>query len=339
MKGDGETHPALSPNDEFAGNFERWDKGSFGTGVHTPAMLPREYTREAYKRGLQYENKLGTNPFKFGIVGSTDAHTSLPTTTEDNFFGKVVPLEPSAHPDRFDEVIAGRFTENKALKSYGRMTSASGLAAVWAKDNTREALWDAMARKEVYATTGTRLQVRVFGGFDFSSKDLERSDFAEQGYARGVPMGGDLKAAPAGKAPGFLIRAMRDADGANLDRVQVIKGWLDAAGKTHEKVYDVAWSGNRKVGANGKVPAVGNTVNVKEASYTNAIGAPYLTAYWKDPAFDARQRAFYYVRVLEIPTPRWTTFDAKVFGVKLPTDVPASIQERAYTSPIWYTPG
>ena len=338
MKGDGETHPALSPNDEFAGNFERWDKGSFGAGVHTPAMLPREYTRETYKRGLQYEQKLGVNPFKFGIVGSTDAHTSLSTTTEDNFFGKVVPLEPSAHPDRFDEVIAGRFTENKALRSYGRMTSASGLAAVWANDNTREALWDAMSRKEVYATTGTRLQVRVFGGFDFAAKDLERSDFAEQGYARGVPMGGDLKAAPTGKAPTLLIRALRDADGANLDRVQVVKGWLDAAGKTHEKVYDVAWSGNRKPGKDGKLPPVGNTVNVKEASYTNAIGAPYLTAYWKDPAFDSKQRAFYYVRVLEIPTPRWTTFDAKIFGVKLPTDVPASIQERAYTSPIWYSP-
>ncbi len=195
-----------------------------------------------------------------------------------------------------------------------------------------------MARKEVYATTGTRLQVRVFAGFDFQAKDLERSDFAEAGYARGVPMGGDLKAAPAGKAPSLLIRAMRDADGANLDRVQVIKGWLDAAGKTHEKVYDVAWSGNRKAGKDGKLPAVGNTVNVKDASYTNAIGAPYLTVHWKDPAFDARQRAFYYVRVLEIPTPRWTTFDAKFFGVKLPTDVPASIQERAYTSPIWYSP-
>jgi len=179
----------------------------------------------------------------------------------------------------------------------------------------------------------------VFGGFDFNAKDLERSDFAETGYARGVPMGGDLKAAPAGKAPNFMIRAQRDTDGANLDRVQIIKGWLDAAGKTHEKVYDVAWSGNRKPGKDGKLPPVGNTVNVKDASYTNAIGAPYLTAFWKDPGFDSKQRAFYYVRVIEIPTPRWTTYDAKVFGVKLPTDVPASIQDRAYTSPIWYTPG
>jgi len=268
-------------------------------------------------------------------------HTGLATTTEDNFFGKVAVLEPSADPIRFNEVIVGRVPADRARSNQhlARETSASGLTAVWARDNTREALWDAMARKEVYATTGTRLVVRVFGGFDFNAKDLERSDFAEQGYQRGVPMGGDLRSAPAGKAPTFLVRALRDADGANLDRVQIIKGWLDAAGKTHEKVYDVAWSGNRKPGANGKLPPVGNTVNVKDASYTNAIGAPYLTAYWKDPAFDAKQRAFYYVRVLEIPTPRWTTYDAKVFGVKLPTDVPASIQERAYTSPIWYTPG
>jgi hypothetical protein len=338
-KGDGETHPALSRNDEFA-NFERWDKGSFGPTLKTPDMLRREYTREALKRGLAYEAKLGANPFKFGLIGSTDAHTGLATTTEDNWFGKVALLEPSADPIRFNEVIIGRVPADRARKNQhlARETSASGLAAVWARDNTREALWDAMARKEVYATTGTRLQVRVFGGFDFNAKDLDRSDFAEQGYSRGVPMGGDLKAAPAGKAPNFVIRALRDADGANLDRVQVIKGWLDAAGKTHEKVYDVAWSGNRKPGKDGKLPPVGNTVNIKDASYTNAIGSPYLTAHWKDPAFDARQRAFYYVRVLEIPTPRWTTFDAKVFGVKLPTDVPASIQERAYTSPIWYSP-
>jgi hypothetical protein len=336
FKGDAETHPLLSTRDEFA-NFERWDRGSFGPVPKTPDMLPREYAREALKRGLAYESKLGVNPFKFGMVGSTDAHTSLATTEENNFFGKVVVLEPSADPIRFNEIIAGRPGPDKA-KMYARETSASGLAAVWARENTREALWDAMARKEVYATTGTRLVVRVFGGFDFNAKDLERSDFAEQGYQRGVPMGGDLNAAPAGKAPAMLIRAVRDADGANLDRVQVIKGWLDAAGKTHEQVYDVAWSGNRKPGKDGKLPPVGNTVNVKEASYTNAIGAPYLTAYWKDPSFDPKQRAFYYVRVIEIPTPRWTTYDAKFFGVKLPTDVPASIQDRAYTSPIWYTP-
>jgi hypothetical protein len=337
MKGDGETHPALSPNDEFA-NFERWDKGQLGPAPKKPEMIPREYTREALKRGLAYEAKLGVNPWKFGLIGSSDSHTSLATTTEDNFFGKVSAVEPTADPIRFDEVIGGIGGPPEAAQ-YHRQASASGLAAVWSRDNTREALWDAMARKEVYATTGTRLVVRVFGGYDLAATDLQRSDFAEQGYRKGVPMGGDLKASPAGKAPAFLIRAQRDPDGANLDRIQVIKGWLDAAGKTHEKVYDVAWSGGRKPDAKtGRLPAVGNTVNVAEASYTNAIGAPFLESYWKDPSFDPKQRAFYYVRVLEIPTPRWTTFDAKIYGIALPKDVPASIQERAYTSPIWYTP-
>ena len=337
MKGTGEAHPTLSPTDEFAG-FEIWDKASFGPTLHTPEMLPREYVREAYKRGLAYEAKLGANPFKFGLIGSTDAHTGLSTTEENNFFGKVSPLEPSADPMRFDEVIAGR-TAPKGQQLTGRMTSAAGLAAVWARENTREAIWDAFARKEVFATTGTRIKVRVFGGFDFEKTDLDRSDSAKHGYANGVPMGGDLKSAPGGKGPAFLVRAIRDADGANLDRVQIIKGWLDKDGKTQEKVYDLAVSDGRTIGDDGRCPTpVGNTVNVQEATYSNSIGDPFLEAYWKDPEFDAKQRAFYYVRVLEIPTPRWTTFDAKVFGVKLPTDVPASIQERAYTSPIWYTP-
>ena len=336
IKGDGETHPLLSTRDEFA-DFERWDRGSFGAQPKSREMLPREYAREALKRGLAFDAALGANPFKFGLVGSTDSHTALSTAQEDNFFGKVAMLEPSTDPVRFDEIIAGRPAPGGA-QMYARETSASGLAAVWARDNTREALWDAMARKEVYATTGTRLRVRVFAGFDFNAQDLDRSDFAAQGYQRGVPMGGDLKVAPAGQAPAFLIQSVRDPDGANLDRIQIIKGWVDAAGKTHEQVYDVAWSGNRTPGKDGKLPAVGNTVNVKEASYTNAIGAPILSVYWKDPGFKAKQRAFYYVRVLEIPTPRWTTIDAKFFGVALPKDVPASIQERAYTSPIWYTP-
>ena len=231
MKGDGETHPLLSPNDEFA-NFERWDKGQLGPAPKKPEMIPREYTREALKRGLAYEAKLGVNPWKFGLIGSSDSHTSLATTTEDNFFGKVSAVEPTADPIRFDEVIGGIGGPPEAAQ-YHRQASASGLAAVWSRDNTREALWDAMARKEVYATTGTRLVVRVFGGYDLAATDLQRSDFAEQGYRKGVPMGGDLKASPAGKAPAFLIRAQRDPDGANLDRIQVIKGWLDASGKTH----------------------------------------------------------------------------------------------------------
>jgi hypothetical protein len=336
MKGDGEAHPKLSPNDEFA-DFETWDKASFGPELHTDAMLPKEYAREAWKRGMAYENKLGVNPFKFGVVGSTDSHTALSTAEEDNYFGKVTPLEPSADPMRFDEVIAGRYAP-KGSQIYARMIGSSGLAAVWSRENTREAIWDAMKRKETFATTGTRMRVRVFAGWDFTDKDLAKSEFARYGYDNGVPMGGDLKAAPEGKVPTLLIRALRDPAGANLDRVQVIKGWMDASGKTQEKVYDVAWSDDRKPGSDGKLPPVGNTVNVQEATYDNSIGAPFLQAFWTDPDFDPSQRAFYYVRVLEIPTPRWTTYDAKIFGVKLPDDVPASIQERAYTSPIWYTP-
>jgi hypothetical protein len=336
MKGDGESHPSLSPNDEFA-DFEVWDKGSFGAQPKTPGMLPREYAREAFKRGLAYEEKLDVNPFKFGVVGSTDAHTALSTAEEDNYFGKVALLEPSADPIRFNEVIAGR-PAPEGHQVYARQISAAGLAAVWARENTREALWDAMERKEVFATTGTRLRVRVFGGFDFEDEDLQRSDFAKYGYDKGVPMGGDLKSAPQGKPPTFLIRALRDPDGANLDRIQIVKGWLDAEGKTQEQVYDVAWSGDRKPGVDGKLPPVGNTVNVEQATYTNAIGSPVLGGYWKDTDFDPKQRSFYYARVIEIPTPRWTTYDAKFFGVKRPEDVPATIQERAYTSPIWYRP-
>ena len=337
MKGTGEAHPALSPNDELA-DFEIWDKGGFGAEIHTPEMLPREYAREALKRGLKYEQEFGVNPFKFGMIGSTDTHTSLSTTTADNFFGKITPLEPSARPERFNEIITGRLVPNPAQQQLAWQTSASGLAAVWATENTREAIWDAMARKEVYATSGTRLLVRVFAGYDFVPNDVQRHDFAKYGYQKGVPMGGDLSVAPAGAAPSLLIRALRDADGANLDRIQVVKGWLDATGALQEKVYDVAWAGDRKPGADGKLPPVGNTVNVPDASYTNTIGAPLLATYWKDPNFNPTERAFYYVRVVEIPTPRWTTYDAKFFGTKPPAKAPSSIQDRAYTSPIWYTP-
>jgi len=336
QKGDGEAHPLLSPDDAFA-DFETWDLASFGTEPKTEDMLPREYAREALKRGMAYEQELGTNPFKFGMVGSTDAHTGLATTREDNYFGKVVTLEPSADPIRFEEVIAGR-PAPKGYQHYARQLSASGLAAVWARENTREALWNAMKRKEVFATTGTRLRVRLFGGFGFEQADLDRSDFAKHGYDNGVPMGGDLESAPSGGTPSFLIRAVRDPDGANLDRIQMIKGWLDEEGELHEMVYNVALSDERQLNNGAAAEPVGNTVNVEEATYTNSIGDPFLQAYWKDPDFDPAERAFYYVRVLEIPTPRWTTIDAKVFGVERPEDVPASIQERAYTSPIWYNP-
>ena len=339
MKGDGEAHPSISPNDEFA-DFETWDKGSFKMAKEE-GMIEREYAREAYKRGLSYEKKLGVNPFKFGLVGSTDAHTSLATTREDNFFGKVTPVEPSANEPRFGEKVTGYMPdpEGRDYTIYHRSASASGLAAVWARENTREAIWDAMKRKEVYASTGTRLLVRVFAGWDFEPEEVDRWDFAKNGYERGVPMGGDLRNAPKGKAPVFMIRSLRDADGANLDRVQIIKGWLDESGKTHEQIYDVAVSDGRKIDKEGHCKtSVGNTVNVEEATYSNSIGDPLLLGYWKDPDFDAQQKAFYYVRVIEIPTPRWTTYDAKFFGVERPKDVPASIQDRAYTSPIWYTP-
>jgi hypothetical protein len=218
-------------------------------------------------------------------------------------------------------------------------TSASGYAAVWANENTRESIFDAMDRRETYATTGPRMVVRFFGGFDFEAKDAHNRIPAQIGYTKGVPMGGDLHAAPAGKVPTFLVAALKDPIGANLDRYQIVKGWLDAKGEVQEKVYDVAWGGDRKAGGDGKLPSVGNTVDIENATWTNTIGAPELIAVWKDPSFDPTQRAFYYGRVIEIPTPRWTAYDAKKFGVKMPKEVPMTTTERAYTSPIWYTPG
>jgi len=340
MKGDGEAHPSLSPSDEFA-DYGTWDKGSFGPDPKTPDMLPREYAREALKRGLAYEEKLGSNPFKFGMIGSTDTHTSLATTEEDNYFGKATPAEPSAEAGRLDEKITGFLATQDGPDITMRhfQTLAAGLAAVWATDNTREAIWDALARKEVYATTGTRISVRVFAGWDFEEPEVQRADFAKTGYLRGVPMGGDLHNAPDGKAPAFMIRALRDVDGANLDRIQIVKGWLDTRGESHEQVYDVLCSDDRAITAEHRCEkAVGNTVDVDSATYTNSIGDALMLAYWKDPAFNPKQRAFYYVRVLEIPTPRWTTYDAAFFGVDLPEGVLPTQQERAYTSPIWYTP-
>jgi hypothetical protein len=332
IKGDGETHPFLSPNDEFA-NYETWDIGNLDVSeAKTDAMLSGEYAREALKRGLELEAKLGTNPYKFGMIGSTDSHTSLATAQENNFWGKHSGAEPS--PTRMTHPFMAN--ENGAIMGWQMV--ASGLAAVWARENTREALFDAMERKEVYATTGSRMAVRFFGGWDFSDKDLNNREPAFAGYEKGVPMGGDLPANTAGKkAPSFMAFALRDPIGGNLDRIQIIKGWYDGE-KQHEKVYDVAWSGERKPGADGKVPAVGNTVDAKTASWTNTIGASELGGVWTDPDFDPQQRAFYYARVLEIPTPRWSTYDAFRFGVPIPDEAPVSTQDRAYTAPIWYTP-
>jgi hypothetical protein len=333
IKGDGETHPLLSTEDEFA-DFETWDSANIdGSSPKEESMLQYEYARSALKLGLALGKKLGTNPYKFGITAATDTHTALATTREENYFGKYAQTEPS--PERHNrEVIPA---DDPALRVMTSQEVASGLTAVWARENTREALFDAMKRKEVYATTGTRIRVRVFGGWDFSAEEVVRPDFIDAGYRRGVPMGGTLTEAPEGEAPRFMVRALRDTDGANLDRVQIIKGWLDDDGEMQERIYDVAVSGGRKIGADGRAKEpVGSTVDIENATYTNTIGDAAMAAHWEDPDFDPDQSAFYYVRVLEIPTPRWTTYDAAFFDIARPDNVPPTIQDRAYTSPIWY---
>ena len=333
-KGTGESHPLLSPNDEFAA-FEIWDKGNLdGSVAKKPEMLEFEYVRSAYKNGLKLERQLGTNPYKFGLVSGSDAHTGLTAMEEDSFFGKTVPQEPS--PRR----IGSTFIDNQAtgVKVMDWEVGSSGYAAVWAKENTRTSIWDAMQRKETYSTTGSRMIVRFFGGWDFEAKDADNRLPAQIGYSKGVPMGGDLQAAPAGKAPTFLVAALKDPVGANLDRYQIVKGWLDKDSNVHEKVYDVVWSGDRKPGADGKLPSVGSTVDVANAAWTNTIGAPELIAVWTDPDFDPSRPSFYYGRVIEIPTPRWTAYDAKRYGVTPLPGTAMTVTERAYTSPIWYSP-
>jgi hypothetical protein len=335
-KGTGEAHPYLSPNDEFA-DFEIWDKGNLdGSVAKTKDMLKFEYAREALKNGLNLESKLGVNPYKFGMIGSSDAHTGLAALEEENFFGKTAPQEPS--PERMTKTFFKHPKTGVTVMDWE--VSASGYAAVWATENTREAIFDAMQRRETYATTGPRMFVRFFGGWEFEPNDAHTRLPAAIGYGKGVPMGGDLSAAPAGKAPTFLVAALKDPIGANLDRIQIIKGWLDAKGDVQEKIYDVVWgdADKRKPGSDGKLPPVGSTVDVENATWTNTIGNPELITVWRDPDFDAKQRAFYYARVLEIPTPRWTAYDAKRFGVKPLPGTTMTLQERAYTSPIWYTP-
>jgi hypothetical protein len=335
IKGDGEAHPLLSPTDEFA-DYETWDQGNLDLSEKkTPDMLPHEYARSGLKLGLELEEKLGTNPYKFGMVGASDTHTGLTTPDNDNFFGKFAQYEPS--PDRATHLSRkAQQPGGKDLYSWQYITS--GLTAVWATENTRTAIWDSMQRREVYATTGPRMRVRFFGGFEFTADDALSRNLAEVGYSKGVPMGSDLRPAPGGKAPGFLVFALRDPVGANLDRIQIIKGWLDKDGKSQEKVYDVAWSGDRKPGADGKLPPVGDTVDLRIPSWTNTIGASELGTVWIDPDFDPSLRAFYYARVIEIPTPRWTAYDRARFNLDLPKDIPLKQQERAYTSPIWYVP-
>jgi len=333
IKGDGETHPYLSPDDEFA-DYETWDIGNLDMvpTVKTDDMLAGEYAREALKNGLVLEAKFGTNPYKFGMVGSTDSHTALATAQEDNFFGKHTGAEPK--PGRMEHPFLSN--DKGTIMGWGMVSS--GLAAVYAMDNTRESLFDAMARKEVYATTGSRMMVRFFGGWDYDDADMASRNPAFAGYQKGVPMGGDLRKNSSGKSPTFLVYALKDPISGNLDRIQIIKGWADSRGNTHEKVYDVAWSGDRNPGADGKLPPVGNTVDAASANFTNTIGASELATVWTDLDFDPAQSAFYYARVIEIPTPRWSTIEAFRYGIPIPEGAPVSTQERAYTSPIWYTP-
>ena len=334
IKGDSEAHPFLSPNDEFADfGVAGWDKCNLScTKDMPPESYAGSYVREALKRGLELTLAVGANPFKFGMIGSTDSHTSLATADEDNFFGKHSGNEANDKNRALEPQNLGT-REGR----FGWHYLSSGYAAVWATSNTREAIFDAMMRREVYATTGPRMQVRFFGGFDFTADDI--ADLVKTGYKKGVPMGGDLSGGD-GEAPQFLISALMDPESASLDRIQVIKGWVDASGKSQEKIYNVSWSDAdaRKLGRDGKLTPVPNTVDLTKGTWDNATGAPELVTFWQDPDFDASENAFYYVRVLEIPTPTWPVYDALKFSLTLPDEVIKIQQERAYSSPIWYTP-
>ena len=329
IKGTSETHPDLSPNDEFAG-FEIWDY-TLSASAERPTKRVGSYIRDAFKRGILLESQGNGNPFKYGLIGDSDTHNSASTPEENNYSGKFGMENNPGHrlngPEGFPE----------ANKRQIREFSSAGLAGIWAQNNTRESLFNGIKNKETFATSGTRLKIRFFGSFAFTPDFLSNDQWIKDAYAQGVPMGGDLPSAPTGKAPSFIVFATKEVDGANLDRIQIIKGWV-ADGKTHEKIYNVALSDNRNVDAKGKVPAVGNTVDVGSASYTNDIGDAQLSTVWNDPDFDPNLHAFYYARVLEIPTPRWSTYDAKTLGISPREDLPVSIQERGWTSPIWYTP-
>lgn len=328
IKGDSEARAELSPSDELA-SFEVFDfllkRGPDGKLATSPPPKAGSYVRTALMRGLEIEQRTGANPYKFGVIGSTDSHTGASTPDEDNFGGKATS----------DSIPEQRFTDTTLPNA---SMSASGVAAVWAEENTREAILSAFRRKEVYATTGPRIAVRFFGGFSFRARDAGARDVAKLGYAKGVPMGGDLASGPRGEAPSFLVHVAKDPLGANLDRVQIVKGWLDPDGRARERVYDVAWAGDRKLDARGKLPPLRSTVDVASGTYANSIGAAQLAAVWRDPDFDPGSRAFYYVRALQIPTPRHSLYDALALKQEHPNEPPPVIQERAYTSAIWYTP-
>ena len=327
IKGDSETHPTLSPDDPFA-DFERWDEFNISNTVKTtPDMYPGSYARSALRRGLALERSAGANPYAFGMIGSTDDHTSLATAEEDNFFGKFANSEPGVRTG--ESRMAGLNADWEL--------GASGLAAVWAPANTREDLFAGMKRREVYATTGSRIVLRFFGGWDYEPDSVHSPYFETIGYRDGVPMGGDLTA-PTSAAPTFMVQAMKDPDAANLDQVQIIKGWIDSDGQTHEQIYYVALSDDRSVDPETGLPApVGSTVDLDNVSFSNTIGAVQLSAQWTDPDFDSEQAAFYYARAIEIPRPRWSEYDRNAFDREF-NEAPRTVQDRAYSSPIWYRP-
>ncbi|MEZ5570447.1 MAG: DUF3604 domain-containing protein [Halioglobus sp.] len=326
VKGSSETNPLLSEEDQFAG-FEIYD--TLLSQSQETSRAKGSYARDALRTGLEMSHAEGFNPYRFGVIGSSDGHNAASPVEENNYFGKLPLLDGSA------ALRLGLATYTPSSMPGGRRWSAAGLAAVWAQENTRESLYDAMRRKETYATSGPRIAVRFFGGWDYPANMLQQRDWITLAEAQGVPMGQQL---PAGDAatPSFAVWAIRDPESGNLDRIQIIKGWVDETGKSHEKLFDVVWSGERSIDANGKLPAVGNTVDAATATYSNSIGAQQLSTVWTDPQFDPEQEAFYYARVIEIPTPRWTTFDALKLGIPAPE--PVSLQERAVTSAIWYKP-
>ncbi len=338
IKGDGEAHPKLSPTDEFA-DYGTWDKGDIlGVKPKEDWMLQHEYARTALQVGLQQAQSIGANPFKFGMIGSSDAHTSLAATREENYWGKFAGTEPAA--DRYEHYVLKARSGDESLSTFAWEEVSSGLAGVWARENTREGIFEGMQKKETYATTGTRITVRFFGGWDYGEDEVFRPDAVQIGYRKGVPMGGDLPQATDGKkAPVFMVGALKDPWSGNLDRIQIVKGWVDDRGERQERIYDVACA-DRGISTEGRCEKpVGSTVDEGNATYLNNIGDAELRAVWTDPDFNPNHRAVYYARVLEIPTPTWQAYDAKFYGTKLPEQVPLSHQERAYTSPIWYTPG
>jgi len=327
-KGQSDTHPLMSPNDEFA-EFEMFENM---INVGQPSQVKYGYMRQGLVEGMIHEEKLGTNPFKYGIVAGSDSHAAYTPNEEFNFHGTHGLL---------DDTPEKRMNPNKnASGDVAARVGSAGITAVWAEENTREGLFDAMKSKETYGTSGPLIRLRFFGGWSYPKDLVNKDDFVKQAYAGGVPMGRDLPA-KAGKAPTFAVWALKDPESGNLDRIQIIKAFVNKWGRPDEKIYDVVWSDEqtRSIDASGKLTPVGNTVNIEKATYSNdTIGANQLRAVWTDPDFNPAQRALYYVRVLEIPTPRWSTYDAAKLGIAPLENVPATLQERAWSSPIWYTP-